>query len=115
MVGDDSLYISMGWNLVHERGRRQELYSPEEGADERLQETLTTPIIVHAPGPEGNDPHCIGIYDILVSDDEDGVPVAGKPELEPDEAIQSQQHYTARDHHIPECYGPLEECSVTIA
>ena len=90
-----------------------DLHSPEEGAGERLQETLTTPPTVHAPAAEGNDSRSrsrsrsIGFDDILVSDDEDGAPVAG--EQEPDEAIENQRRYPARNRRIPERYGPYVE------
>ena len=80
-----------------------DLHSPEEGAGERLQQTLTTPPTVHAPAAEGNDSRSIGFDDILVSDDEDGTPVAG--EQEPDEAIENQRRYPARNRRIPERYG----------
>eukprot|EP00731_Ephydatia_muelleri_P033524 Em0031g32a len=44
-----------------------DLHSPEEGAGERLQETLTAPPTVHVPAAEGNDSCSIGFDDILVS------------------------------------------------
>ena len=84
-----------------------DLHSPEKGAGERLQETLTTPPTVHAPAAEGNDSRSIGFDDILVSDDEDGAHVAG--EQEPDEAIENQRRYPARNRRIPERYGPYVE------
>ena len=84
-----------------------DLHSPEEGAGERLQETLTTPPTVHAPAVEGNDSRSIRFDDILVSDDEDGAPVAG--EQEPDEAIENQRRYPARNRRIPERYGQYVE------
>ena len=95
------------WQFVHDRNLAYERWRRwiyirlhEEGAGERLQETLTTPPTVHAPAAEGNDSRSrsIGYDDILVSDDEDGAPVAG--EQEPDEAIENQRRYPARNSHV---------------
>ena len=94
-----------------------DLHSPEEGAGERLQETLTTPPTVHAPAAEGNDTRSIGFDDILVSCDEDGAPVAG--EQEPDEAIETSDVIPLGTAAFPNVTAHMsnteeEEISVTI-
>ena len=64
---------------------------------------MTTPPTVRA---EGNDSRSIGFDDILVSDN-DGAPVAG--EQEPDEVLENQRRYPARNRRIPERYRPYVE------